>query len=471
MTAVIARFPACARRTPHGHLESAVAADGVTTLGDVQTNRSDHATTWDIHVVADSDTRWKWGASLAHQLTGAGTSHVHGHLLDGRAAPNDRQLRDVGAVSETLSRGGLADVLQELADTEAEIVVLACIGGTIQALLHGLAQAWQGRQSRPVVVTGYVGVVYERVVDGLLLRAGADVVIANSAADARTFRSVYDAVGADPEAVVRSALPFLVDRPHDATAAGRTRPFTVTFVTQPTVPETLDERRYAMAQVLEHARRHPEREVVVKLRGRKGEQTTHVETHHYATLVPEPTLPANVRYAYGSMAEVLDRTDLCVTVSSTAALEAMHRGIPVGVLTDFGVREALGNHVFVPSGALVSWPELHDGAVPKTDPAWAADNGVGDTDAYREVRARLRDLTARHDSLAPLRTWFTADNSGAYLPGLLARHGLRTDGTALAGGLDERARPTRRVLRRAAKRAYRFGTTRVEPRLRKWANS
>ncbi len=428
-------------------------------------------------MVADSDTRWKWGAALAHQLSGAGTSRVHGHLLDGRAAPNDRQLHDVGADAVSLTRGGLTDVLQELADTEAEIVVLACVGGAIQALLHGLAQAWQGRQSRPVVVTGYVGVVYERVVDGLLLRAGADIVLANSAADARSFRAVYEAVGVDPDTIARIALPFLGNAPHDPTAAGRTRPFTVTFVAQPSVPETRAERRYAMDQVLEHARRHPDREVIVKLRGRKGEQTTHSEPYHYAKLVPEGSLPANVRFAYGSMSRVLDRTDLCVTVSSTAALEAMHRGIPVGILTDFGIREALGNQVFVSSGALVSWPELHDGAVPKTDPAWAADNGVGDadqqnpTDPWSEVHARLRRLTAQHDSLAPLHPKYSPDNAAAYLPGLLSRHGLQTDGTALRGDIDQRARPARRVLRAAARRAYLVGTARIEPRLRRWANS
>ena len=399
------------------------SADDVVSLENVQPSQTELVATWDVHVVADSDTRWKWGAALAHQVTGDGTSRVHGHLLDGRAAPSEQQLADVGAEAVSITRGGLADVLQELADTEAEIVVLACVGGTIQALLHGLAHAWQGRQSRPVVVTGYVGVVYERVVDGLLLRAGADIVLANSSADERTFRAVFEAVGADPDSVVRTALPFLTETQHDPTAAGGARPFTVTFVAQPSVPETPAERRYLMQQVIEHARRHPEREVIVKLRGRLGERTTHAEPHHYASLVPESALPANVRYVYGSMSPVLDRTDLCVTVSSTAALEAMHRNIPVGILTDFGLRESLGNHVFVPSGALVSWSQLHDGVVPKTDPTWAADNGVGDADAWGEVRVQLRRLTARHDSLPPLRPAYTSDYAGAYLPSLLARHG------------------------------------------------
>ena len=38
--------------------------------------------------------------------------------------------------------------------------------------------------------------MYERLIDGLLLRAGADVVLANSATDEAQFRSVFKAVGA-----------------------------------------------------------------------------------------------------------------------------------------------------------------------------------------------------------------------------------------------------------------------------------
>ena len=283
---------------------------------------------------------------------------------------------------------------------------------------------------------------------------------------------MLDGVGADPDTVVRTALPFLGGEPHDATAAGRTRPFTVTFVTQPTVPESREQRRYALAPGWSSTRAATRTgEVIVKLRGRRP--ASRPPTPSCTTTqrcCRRPTLPSNVRFAYGSMSDVLDRTDLCVTVSSTAALEAMHRGIPVGILTDFGIREVLGNHVFVPSGALVSWPELHDGAVPKTDPAWAAEHGVGDPDAYRDVHVRLRALTAGHDSLAPLRPWFTPERAGAYLPGLLARHGLAADGS-LSGDPDDRARPTRRAVRAAARRVHLVGATHLEPRLRRWANS
>ncbi len=424
-----------------------------------------------VCVVADSDTRWKWGAALGRRLS-SGATLVHGRLLEGRATPSARQLADVAAGATSLRRTGMGELLAELRNTEADIVVLACVGGTIQSLLHGLARAWAGRTMRPLVVTGYVGVVYEGMVDGLLLRAGADLVLANSAADAERFREVYQAVGVDPDTIVASALPFLGGPPHDPTAAGRTRAFTVTFVAQPSVPVERAERRYALAQVLEHARRRPERRVIVKLRGRVGEQTTHIERHHYTDLLPVDDLPANVEIAYGSMSDVLDRTDLCVTVSSTAALEAIHRGIPAAVLMDFGVRESLGNHFFLHSGALTSWRELHDGAIPKTDPEWAARNGVDDTDTdpVAAARARLAGLSAVPGALPPLRPWLRVEDAASYLPPLLQRHGLDVDGTPLDRdpGADGPG-PGRRALRAAARRVYRVAV-RVEPRLRRWAN-
>ena len=422
----------------------------------------------DVHVVADSDTRWKWGAAVAHRLQD-GPVRVHAHLLEGRATPSPRQLADVGLPADRVHRGDLAEVLAELAASDADVVVLACVGGTIQALLQGLARAWHGRAARPVVVTGYVGVVYERVVDGLLLRAGADLLLANSPADERRFREVLAGVGADPDSVVRTALPFLDGAAHDPTAAGRTRPFTVTFVAQPSVPVALAERRYMARELVEHARRWPQRQVVVKLRGRPGEQTTHLEPHPYARLIAREVPPRNLELVHGAMAPVLDRTDLCVTVSSTVALEAMHRGIPTAVLTDVGVRESAGNHFFVGSGALTSWPALHSGAIPKTDQAWAADNGVGDPDPWSVLQQRTGELVAARDHLPPLRPWLTVDAAAGYLPALLARHGLDSDGTTAHAS--PAAQAVRHGLRLAARRAYQAGVTRIEPRLRQWGGA
>ncbi|WP_419183832.1 DUF6716 putative glycosyltransferase, partial [Streptomyces albidus (ex Kaewkla and Franco 2022)] len=366
-------------------------------------------------VLADSDTRWKWGALTARRLTP--DARIDGLLLRGRATPTARQLAEVGVTVDSLRETSGVRFAREAADRGAyDVVILACVGGAVQAMLHGMAGARRagegaaGPVRRPVTVTGYVGVVYEKLADGLLLRHGADVVLANSRFDAERFRSVYTGVGADDSSVTEGALPFLGGAPYQGPQPGR--PFTVVFAAQPSVPASRADRSYLLRRAVEHARAHPSREVLIKLRSRPGEHTTHIEEQPYQKLAGRLSggLPANCRLVYGHMGEVLDRTDLLVTVSSTAALESLHRAIPTAVLTDLGVREALGNHHFLGSGCLASWDELDDGHLPEAEPEWTARQGVLPGGRYEHAFdaacERVADLAGR-DELPALAPYYT----------------------------------------------------------------
>lgn len=434
-------------------------------------------------MLADSDTRWKWGALTARRLVGPtgaqaaphATSrdvHVDGYLLRGRATPTPRQLEEVGVRADSLREVTAIEFLSEMRGRAAEydVLVLALVGGGVQAVLHGLARDWAGARRRPVVVTGYVGVVYEKLADGLLLRHGADVVLANSRQDAERFRAVYEGVGADADSVTEAALPFLGGEPY----APRD-PYTVVFAAQPSVPEKRAERTYLLDRLVRHARLHPEREVLLKLRSKPGEHTTHIEELPYQKLVKGMDAPPNFRLVYGHMGEVLDRTDLLVTVSSTAALEALHRRVPTAVLTDFGIREAHGNHHFIGSGCLASWDQLDSGHVPEPDPAWVARQGVAadgtyDT-AFDEARKRVAELVGRaaESGLPPLEPYYTQVTAPGYLPGILARHHLGPDGAPLPGAptAEREPGPVRQAVRSAARGAYRHGVQRVAPVIRR----
>ncbi|MFE2302330.1 DUF6716 putative glycosyltransferase [Streptomyces sp. NPDC059445] len=425
-----------------------------------------------IAVIADSDTRWKWGASVARQIAPAYA--LDAMFLRTRATPTERQLAEIGVVPDTRRDVTVAELVDDEELAAADVLVLATAGGTTLALTHGLGLAWEGRQRRPVTVTGYVGVVYEKMVDGLMTRAGTDLVLANSAYDADRFREAFASVGVDPDSVVECALPFLGGEPY---APSSERPFTLTFAVQPSVPKGRVSRLGLLERAAAHARRHPDRLVLMKLRSLPGEHTTHVEADPYQFLIERMTEPApdNLRLVYGNMGEVLDRTDLLVTVSSTAALESMHRGIPTAILTDFGVREAHGNHYFVHSGCLASWDDLDAGATPRVDPAWAARQGVGKSDPYAAARARLSALGSA-GRLPVLRPYYSPQRAGAYLAGILERNGLDEKGRPLtpAAGASG-AGPVRTVIRRAArsgaKSLYRVGRERVAPALRRWGQA
>ncbi|MEU8892404.1 DUF6716 putative glycosyltransferase [Streptomyces sp. NPDC048442] len=419
-----------------------------------------------VAVLADSDTRWKWGALTARRIVGksdpdgSGDSTVTGFLLRGRATPTARQLSEVGGGLSAPREVTGAEFIGAVGRESYDVIVLALVGGSVQALLHGLARLWTGRARRPVLVTGYVGVVYEKLADGLLLRHGADLVLANSPHDERRFREVYEGVGADASAVTGAQLPFLGGTPYGGVAD------TVVFAAQPSVPERRADRTYLLRRLVEHARLHPRREVVLKLRSKPGEHTTHVEELPYQRLVQDLALapPPNFRLAYGHMGEVLDRTGLLVTVSSTAALESLHRGIPTAVLTDLGVREPLGNHHFLGSGCLTSWDRLDAGHRPTADEEWLVRHGVTTQhDPYEAVREKIADLLAR-PALPPPAPFYTAETAPGYLPGILARHRLDEAPPAQVTGV---RRVVRDAVRDAARGAYRHGVQRVAPVIRR----
>ncbi|MEV0992341.1 DUF6716 putative glycosyltransferase [Streptomyces sp. NPDC049949] len=442
-------------------------------------SRSHPRTALRVAVLADSDTRWKWGALTARRL--ATQPHLTGFLLRGRATPTARQLGEVGVRADRLSEVTCARFLAEIERGKYDVVVLALVGGAVQAVLHGVRALWPEPADRPVLVTGYVGVVYEKLADGLLLRHGADLVLANSRYDAGRFRAVYEGVGADAGAVTQTALPFLDGAAYEKAGS---RAHTVVFAVQPSVPESRADRAHLLERAARHARLHPEREVLIKLRSRPGEHTTHLEEQPYQRLAERIPggLPANCRLVYGNMGEVLDGTDLLVTVSSTAALESLHRGIPTAVLTDLGIREALGNHHFLGSGCLASWDQLDAGLLPQGDPQWLADQGVtgapgpagasGARDPFAAARARLGELLDL-PVLPAVAPYYTQTTAPGYLPGILARHHLAPDGTPLPGALREsggESRLRRRLrahLRDAARGAYRHGVQRVAPMIRR----
>lgn len=393
---------------------------------------------------------------------------LDGFLLRGRATPTARQLEEVGVRADSLREVTAVEFLRAMAGTSYDIVVLALVGGGVQAMLHGLARVWDGLEKRPVVVTGYVGVVYEKLADGLLLRHGADLVLANSRQDAERFRAVYEGVGADASAVTEVALPFLGGAAYE----GEHDPYTVVFAVQPSVPDNRRDRVYLLERLVAHARLHPEREVLLKLRSRPGEHTTHIEELPYQKLIQRLDPPANFRLVYGNMGEVLDRTDLLVTISSTAALESLHRRVPTAVLTDLGVREVLGNHHFVGSGCLASWDQLDAGHRPVPDEEWVARQGVVPDGSYGHAfdgaRERIAKLLASPER-PPLTPYYTPVTAPGYLPGILARHHLGPDGTPLPGAPahDKEPGPVRQIVRRAARGAYRHGVQRVAPVIRR----
>jgi len=406
-----------------------------------------------VAVLADTESRWKWGLATAKSLSPGAIDY---YLRSGPGLPNDRQLAESGVDPALVTQVSIGEVPAHLAQRQYDVLVLALPGDAVQAVLQAFAAQWT-TPNRPIIVTGYVGIVYERLIEGLYQRAGADVVIANSPADAATFGQLLGAIGYSSEAVVAEPLPFLrqVGEPVSESAVA------LTFAAQPDVPSRKSDRRYVVQRLAAYAARNPQRPVLLKVRGLTGERLTHPEPYPYQQLLAglKGDVPANLKVVSGPMGDALDQTGLLVTVSSTAAAEAIHRGIPTAILTDFGVREELGNHFFAGSGCYASFDEIDDGVQPTADPAWAVLHGLT---AMPSGALAQRVAELRGQSLPAVRPYFDQRRSPVYLGRLLREHGLDSEAT-LANGGGLRSRLTKPL----ARTLYRIGTGVIAPILRR----
>jgi hypothetical protein len=221
----------------------------------------------------------------------------------------------------------------------------------------------------PVIGAGYVGMVLYDVIGGYLWRSLADVLAVNSRTDLAEFSRAARGLGFPDDNLLLGGLALLPATP----APLRTGPIrTVLFADQPTVPRRVADRTYLWDRLLEYARLHPDREVLLRPRHRPGEDTFHRMEHSPVTWAATRELPPNLVIEHEPIDTLIPRSDLLLTVSSTAALEALAAGTRVAFVADWVTDSAL-NPRLLPSGLLRRFDDIDADRIGTPDPEWLAD--------------------------------------------------------------------------------------------------
>lgn len=338
--------------------------------------------------VADSDSYLKWVAGTAERLAEQApwaVGDVALQLLANPVLPSEPQRR--AALDRTRWRSrdlavlALDDLVEQVRQRRPDAVLVGMRGPAAAVVLRELAEL----PHRPVLVTGLPGVAIPATRKALFYRAQADLMLVHSRGERRAFEARARELGW-PQRFALSTLPFLERH----ASAGDD----IVFAAQALVPASLDERRWLVARLDELARRRPERRVVLKVRAGAGEQQTHAERWPLAALLDElPHRAPNLIVRGGSMLQTLDTAGALATVSSTAIVEAVARGIPSIALDDFGVDDALINTVFRGSGLLGSVADMLEGRFRMPAAAWAADNYLH-AEADADAATALAELVA-----------------------------------------------------------------------------
>ncbi|MFB9880538.1 DUF6716 putative glycosyltransferase [Planobispora siamensis] len=363
--------------------------------------------------MADSDSYLKWAACLLADLPAGCTAELT--VIRTPITPSPAQIH--AAVAGTPgygTSGGTADpavlsarALRRTAERlRPDAVLVACTGPVVDILV---AEVLANLSPRPVFVTGLPGISVPATEKAWLFRSGCDLFVLHSGREVEEFSEIARRLGGGGR-VGLARLPFLRGRASGGDLAGGVAPAgprdRVVFATQAKVPRRREERERILTALATLAERRPDLDVVVKLRALDGERQTHNERYHYQRLWQELGGREDaLRFAAGPMHEHLDRAAGFVTVSSTAALEAIAQSVPLLVLSDFGVSAEMINLVFEGSGLLGTLDDLAMGHFRAPEEAWCRANyfhGSADDD----WSSRLVTLVgqARSGRLAPARS-------------------------------------------------------------------
>ncbi|GAA2856288.1 hypothetical protein GCM10010517_14580 [Streptosporangium fragile] len=324
-----------------------------------------------VLAVADSDSYLKWAACLLRDLPSGCDTELA--VIRTPITPSEAQIHAAVAGSAADPPVLSARALRRTAERfRPDAVLAACTGPVVDVLV---GEVLAGLRPRPVFVSGLPGISIPATEKAWLFRSGCELFVLHSGREVEEFSAVGRRLGGGGE-IGLARLPFLHTREEVPVTGPRNR---VIFATQAKVPRRREERERILLTLAELAGRRPDLDVVVKLRALDTERQTHNERYHYQrlwqTLAADGRVrPDAVRFAVGPMHEHLAHAAGFVTVSSTAALEAIAQRVPLLVLSDFGVGAEMINLVFEGSGLLGTLDDLALGRFRTPEDAWCKAN-------------------------------------------------------------------------------------------------
>ncbi|WP_100809815.1 MULTISPECIES: DUF6716 putative glycosyltransferase [unclassified Microbacterium] len=322
-----------------------------------------------VVALADTDSYVKWAAAMLGSLP-AGTDAellIVETALVVSPAQQTTALARSGLDPSRVRRIGYEDLARVLGDLAPDAVLVAARGPVVRVLTALVATI----DPRPVIVSGLPGISIPATTAAMVHRTQCDLFVLHSTREIAAFAALARQRGLTQRFAL-AGLPFARAAADERPSAERTD---LVFASQAIVPRERVDRLRVARLLIETARENPDKRVVVKERATAGEHQTHAQQHGYPDLLRRMgPLPANLVVSTDSMAHALDTAEGLVTISSTAAVEAIARGIPVIALDTFGVEDGLINTVFVGSGLLGSEGDVvqRDFRLPPT--AWLARN-------------------------------------------------------------------------------------------------
>ena len=357
-------------------------------------------------LVGAFDSSLKWGAFLENTLNKSGHTMEY-CLLERKSGAGQIQITreqfqasGAGAVPFMSS----IDYLVESGKIfEYDAAFLIVDGRSTEKLVSKVRRLYATGEfaKRPVLIAGYAGLVLERWLGGMADRIDADFLCVNSRQDYDLMKKALPMFQRSPEALIFSGLTIFenIEKRTDVAFP----PKTILFAAQPTVPEKRRERLYTLTRLLDYARRHPDRTILFKPRHKPGEAAFNTEKFSYLTLLDnwfeQEEIPENFQVVYDPITRLFAKSDLVVSVSSTAAPEAWFYGVPFVTIADFGFSDIYGGPFFHDSGRLVTFDQLENDELTPMREEWIERQLSIPPSPSSEILNRVEALIMKWDAI------------------------------------------------------------------------
>ncbi len=291
-------------------------------------------------------------------------------------------------------------LLQKRTDESVEAVFLCLTGPELLPFFKIFNEKYKSATgARPITCTGYWGMTFGNLIGGYLARSGGDIFCVNSRYDYSVLSRAAADLGIPSDNIVHTGLPIL-DGPHKTQSI--TREDAMLFAAQPTIPALYFERLYVLERLVSYARGNPSTRVYFKPRHRLNQTTLHEVKYHYELLLRELSekgpIPDNFILTYEPILDLLRKVGLCLTISSTAAFEALALGCPVGIISDFGLSEGMGTSKFAGSGLLTRFRDISNAWQNSLRQSWRTDHFTCDGRNTERVFKRVCNVVEKQKS-------------------------------------------------------------------------
>ncbi len=249
----------------------------------------------------------------------------------------------------------------EIITTETDVLGVYLTGSKLREIRVLTDAFFQANGVRPIIFTGYNGVVLQKFEEGFSWRCGYDLIAMNSEED----RLKAEQFLAYRSPAKQSILPVIgIKRirlaPQDQQEATcRMHLKQIVFAEQVIFPATVKEKAALYCQLVRIALLNPDWNILIKSRTLPGLKTFHKQDQHISGFLQSYfKLPSNLSITYQSLNELLPNSSALLSVSSTAFFDGLSHSVPSFTISDFGISSAYGTHYFYGSGCMIRLADI-----------------------------------------------------------------------------------------------------------------